>query len=344
VSAITADFWLSSGFHLLDHTATGGLAVTDDFLRAYLARPEISPLEMSCPEEIALHRDLMADPRRAIDLDRLDRLTDSDARENYALWLGFRDRLLDSPTLEAGYLGLFSGGAGLIPPLFIDQLVHVLLRHLLDGCTDAQMLRAAELLFRIQRVSIRDGAVMLADEETVELNAHSGGLDTVGRLLAGCGVQRPSVELDVLNADNAHTYWARSDRFDMVFDASFGHPGLDALCRVMELWVGHFLAITVHIEPVRRIEDDCWHWHIGLDAEATRILNALYNGETVGEARLAQVLALFRLEFLDTGAQASAVRGHPVHLAMAMTPDNRLRLKPQNLLMNLPLDRIVGDI
>jgi hypothetical protein len=29
---------------------------------------------------------------------------------------------------------------------------------------------------------------------------------------------------------------------------------------------------------------------------------------------------------------------------MAMTPDNRLRLKPQNLLMNLPLDRIVGDI
>jgi hypothetical protein len=33
------DFWLSSGHHLLDRDAHGRLLVTDEFLKAYLARP-----------------------------------------------------------------------------------------------------------------------------------------------------------------------------------------------------------------------------------------------------------------------------------------------------------------
>jgi hypothetical protein len=33
------------------------------------------------------------------------------------------------------------------------------------------------------------------------------------------------------------------------------------------------------------------------------------------------------------------VAGHPVYLAMAMDEARRLQLKPQNLLMNLPLAR-----
>ena len=33
------DFWLSCGHHLLDRGEGGGLVVTDEFLKAYLARP-----------------------------------------------------------------------------------------------------------------------------------------------------------------------------------------------------------------------------------------------------------------------------------------------------------------
>ena len=32
------DFWLSCGHHLLDHDEGGGLLVTDEFLKVYLAR------------------------------------------------------------------------------------------------------------------------------------------------------------------------------------------------------------------------------------------------------------------------------------------------------------------
>ncbi len=33
------DFWLSCGHHLTDRDTDGGLLVTDEFLKAYLARP-----------------------------------------------------------------------------------------------------------------------------------------------------------------------------------------------------------------------------------------------------------------------------------------------------------------
>ena len=39
----------------------------------------------------------------------------------------------------------------------------------------------------------------------------------------------------------------------------------------------------MNLIPKPRIDDEKWTWHIGLDAEATRILNALYNGEDPGE-------------------------------------------------------------
>ena len=44
-------------------------------------------------------------------------------------------------------------GIGRTPPLFINQLVHVILRNALDGCDDAYVLRAAELFFRPQRLT-----------------------------------------------------------------------------------------------------------------------------------------------------------------------------------------------
>jgi hypothetical protein len=333
------EFWRSSGYRLLRPGEGGRLEIGDDFLRAYLLRPEVVPVEESCAEETALHQALMTLPRLPVDAARLDRLADPDARESYALVLGFRDRLLAAGSIEAAYLDLVRHGSGGLPPLFLDQLVHVVLRHLLDGCTDPLRLRAAELLFREQKVTIQDGAVLLADEETVEMHGQGAGYGSLGRLLVQSEVPLKSVELDVLDETNAALYWARSDRFDTVLDLGFTRPGLDALCRVLEAWVRHFTASAVSIQPVREIKDERWVWHTGLDAEASAILNDLWQGHEVGEERQARLLALFRLEFKDPTDMLERVRGRPVYLGLAMTPSQRLRLKPQNLLLNLPLAR-----
>ena len=88
---------------------------------------------------------------------------------------------------------------------------------------------------------------------------------------------------------------------------------------------------------MQKISDEKWVWHVGLDAEGSALLNDLYNGVEVDEARLARLLALFRLEFADPSVMRSDIAGRPVYLAMALTPEGVLRLKPQNLLVNLPL-------
>ena len=97
---------------------------------------------------------------------------------------------------------------------------------------------------------------------------------------------------------------------------TYGRPALDAFCRVMEAWVLHFCAIKVQIEPIRNIEEPRWAWHIGLDAESTAILNALWAGEQVEAGRMRRILALFRMEFAEREGDASRYRG-PIYLPCA---------------------------
>ena len=339
------DFWIDSGYRLLERGPQGHLAVGDEFMRAYFMRPEVRPVEESCPAERALHAALFANPREAVSEARLAELVDPDARDNYRVVLGFRDRLAAAGTLEECYLRLFlppaEGGAPdaavPVPPLFIDQLAHVILRAALEGCEDSLRVRAGELLFREQKVTINDGHVMAADAETVEMHATSGGFGSLGRLIVESQAPLRTVQLDVLDETNADLYWSRDQRYDTVLNLNFAGAGLDALCRVLETWVAHFLDISVSIQPVQTISDEKWVWHVGLDAEGSALLNDLYNGVEVGEARLARLLALFRLEFADPSVMPSEIAGRPVYLAMAMTPEGNLRLKPQNLLVNLPL-------
>jgi uncharacterized protein DUF6352 len=335
----TREFWLSSGFRLLARDPSGHLVVTDDFLRAYFFRPEMLPGDGSCPAEIELHESLLADPRRPVGEPHLAAITDADARDNYRVVLRWRDRLLAGRTLEATYLDLFRGGAIDLPRLFIDHLAHAILRHLLDGERDPFRLRAAELLFRSQLVSLDDGAIMLADEETVERQADNRSLAPIERLVVESGTSLRGATLDVMLEENAASYWERSDRFDMVLDLSLGRPGLDALCRVLVAWVAHLLGVDVQIEPVGMIRDDHWSWHIGLDTEASAILDELYRGQQVDAARLGRIRSLFRLTFRDRAAMRPDLAGRPVYLGLAMTRDRRLRMKPQNLLVNLPLVR-----
>jgi Family of unknown function (DUF6352) len=336
--ATPPDFWRSSGFRLLERLPTGHLAVTDDFLRAYLERPEMRLAEESGAAERDLHARLHRAPRAAIAVAELAELGDADARENYRIFLDFRDRLIAAGTLEGAYLALFWTQPLAIPPLLLDHLVHAILRSVLDDCDDPIALRAAELLFRAQKISIVDGGIMVADEDTVELTARTGGLGSLGRLL----LENPAPEeitLDVLSSENAVAYWDRSDRFDTVLDLSFTRPGLDALCRVLERWVMHFLGVALRIEPMSQIRDERWSWHVGLDAESTAILNALYRGEPVDEARLSLLIALFRATFANSADMRPDLAGKPVYLGLAMDSNRRLRLKPQNLLLNLPLAR-----
>ena len=42
------DFWISSGHHLLDRGSDRGLHITDEFLKLYLARPELLPPPEAC--------------------------------------------------------------------------------------------------------------------------------------------------------------------------------------------------------------------------------------------------------------------------------------------------------
>jgi hypothetical protein len=272
-------------------------------------------------------------------LARLAALADADARANYEIWLRFRTRLLARPTLEGSYLQLFRGDVD-VPPLLVQQLTQVLLRNVLGDAPTPFEARAAEMLFRPQRIAIQDeGQVMAADEETVERQALAGSFGTLGDLLRQGGATLRTADLDVLNEANADAYWQRDEAHDLVVSLNHGQPALAALCRVIERWVRHFHGTEVRVEVDREIDEDNWVWHVGLDAQATAVLNALYRGEDVDEAEGRRMLCLFRLEFADPHAMRADVAGRPVWLAMAMDGANRLRLKPQNLLLNLPLAR-----
>ena len=341
VREVGRDFWRSAGYQLLTRDAAGRLAVTEDFLRAYYTRPEIHPAEESCAAEHAFFEAMMADPFRDVPAEQLAAIEDADVRDNYAVVLGFRDHLMRHKTLEAAYQALFtSADAPPLPTAFVDQLVHAILCNILDNARDPIRLRAAELFFREQNVSLSDSRVMLADEEIVEMYARTGGMGGLGQLLIDSNTSR-EVSLDVLDEDNAAIYWERSDRFDTVIDFRFTQPALDAFARVMESWLQHFLALETRIQPMQSIKDERWSWHVGLDAEATRILNALYTGDQVGTEDLEQIIGLFRMDVRDQRALTESMRGKPVYLGVAMTRGRRLRVKPQNLLTNLPLARQV---
>lgn len=333
------DFWPTCGYRLLRVGSDGRLEITDDFLRSTLLRPELAPLPESCAAELALHDRLMGDPRASVGDAELAAVDDADARENYAIWLRFRQRIVAAPSLEAAYLALFRDGVD-VPPLFVHQLTEIMLRHVLGAGADPIAARAAEMLFRPQKIAVTDdGAVMAADEATVELLATTGGFGSLGELLQQNRTPLRSVDLDTLDTDNADVYWERDERHDMAISLNRGRPALDALCRVLEKWISHFLGVAVTIRPQREIDDKRWVWHVGLDAEASALLNDLYNRVEVDDERMGRLLCLFELTFANPGDMRVSIAGRPVYLAMAMDAGSRLKLKPQNLLLNLPLAR-----
>src|ERR1700704_2233658 len=109
-SASNKDFWLSCGHHLLDRDAGGGLVATDEFLKVYLARPELTPPPAAGAAERALHAKLLAEPRRPVAASETAAIVDADARENWQVMLAFRDHLAAHRTIEAAYLDIVRRG------------------------------------------------------------------------------------------------------------------------------------------------------------------------------------------------------------------------------------------
>lgn len=328
------DFWVSSGHHLLDREAAGGgLTVTDDFLRAYLARPEIVPPDDACLVERALYDRLRREPRSTVSDREIADMADRDARENWRHWLGLRDTLIGHRTVEAAYLDLVRRPKITTPPLFLNQLVHLILRNALDDTADAFVLRAAEMFYRPQRLTIRDGVMLLADEELVD---GTNVVDHASPLVAVFGDAKAR-DLDVLTADNAPGYWGRSDAFDMVLDFRHGQPGRAAFGRVVEIWIRHMLGIRTAVTPVEKVENESWHWFVGLDQDGTRIGNALWNGEEPPDDGRERIVALYRLTFDDPREMTEKLAGKPVFLILGMTTNRIIRVKPQNLIVGLPL-------
>ena len=331
------DFWQSSGYQSLQRNDHGWLRVTPEYLCWLLARPELAPISESGPKERALHASLLNDPQRVVDESELAGVEDADTRENYVHLFALRKALVDAVTLERFYLQLFRRGSITLPPLFVDLTAHAIIRGILDGCEDPYELRAGEMFFRSQRVSTEGGQVLAADAETIALFAETGGFGSMGRLLSQQGTPLREMKLDVMSHENAQLYFLRESRHNYLLDLTHERAGEQALARVLARWIVHFFGVQVSVEPMGRIDDDGWRWHVGLDLESTAILNDLYEGADVSEARRARLICLFRVNFADEGDMRRDVAGKPVYLGVAITEDNQLKLKPQNLLINLPL-------
>jgi hypothetical protein len=334
----TRDFWLSCGHHLLDRGGDGGLVVTDEFLKAYFARPEMAPPADACMAERALHRTLLGDPRRPVAARQIAAIADEDARENWELMISWRDHLVRHTTLEAAYLSIVRYGRK-FPHIFLDQLVQVILRNMLDGCDDAFVLRAAELFFRPQKLALYGGSLVAADEETVPRSS----TQPISPLISLLGLSA-AAEIDVLSEANAAMYWERSDSFGMALDLTAGRRGLAALGEVVTRWVRHLLAVEVETHAVAELRDVALTWYVGLDANATGIGDTLWNGDELDQAARSLVVGLYRLTFADDAEIIEKARGAPTYVIMAMSSDKALRLKPQNLITGLPVLGCAGAL
>jgi hypothetical protein len=108
----------------------------------------------------------------------------------------------------------------------------------------------------------------------------------------------------------------------------------------MRRWISHLLGVDVAIAPLTTLCNAKLAWYVGLDAEATRIGDQLWHEGELDERTMARVLALFRVTFADPELVVDAVNREPFYLILANTPDQLVRMKPQNLLTGLPIKHL----
>jgi hypothetical protein len=174
-------------------------------------------------------------------------------------------------------------------------------------------------------MTVHEGSLLAADREHIAASESSPLVAVFG----------PNIE--VLSSDNAVDYWHRSDQFDFALDLTAQRRGIAALGDVIARWIAHLLLIDVDVKPVAEFRSVAFSWYVGLDADGTKIGDALWRDQSIDETTEARIVGLFRLTFGDAGAVIERMMDEPVYLILAMTPDGELRLKPQNLVTGLPL-------
>jgi hypothetical protein len=196
-------------------------------------------------------------------------------------------------------------------------------------------LRAAELFFRPQRIVPHEHLLLLGDDEFVGGRSPTPVLSLMSMLGAAT-----AADVEVLGEGNADSYWRRSDQFDLALEFTGRTRGPSALADAIRAWISHLLGVDVAIEPLTTLSDAKLTWYVGLDAEASRMGDRLWHGETLDDRTASRVLALFRLAFPDSGLVVDAVGREPVYLILALTSDHLVRMKPQNLLTGLPIKHL----
>ena len=286
-----------------------------DFLWALLASPQLALPAEACDAEINLHKVLQAAPLQKIGDEQLATILDADARDNYAFYARLQTDLVTAGSVEAYYLQLIRSDAITVPPEVMDALVENITLRMMDATTNptvdkniAVQYAAAEWLYKRQAVHLEDGRVM-----------HDVPRDSVTEPL-----------------DLSHGM-ANELSHGLVFRLSNANSGLKALSQVFEKWVMHMLQVEVTIKHVSKVDDPAWRWHIGLEITSTGLLNDLYLGNDMTEDRLKSLVSLFKLEFKNANAMQADVAGKPVYLGLAMDANGHVKIKPQNLLLNLPV-------
>jgi len=321
------EFWVASGHHFARRNAAGRLLVTDELILAWLARPEVLPPADACATERALHKRLMDKPRAKVSDMELAAIKDADARENWQFLLRLRDTLLEAGTIEEGYQAILHKQM-VLPFVFTAQLLQLILRNALDGCDDPQVLRAAECFFRPQRAHVKEDKLLLADDELVELFEQEMHSSPLTAMFSG-GVD----SLDVLGGGNEWTYWSRSDAHTTVLNFGGDPKARAGMATAIEAFLRHMLALEVTVTPQSVADQVDLRWFVGLDPVGTAIGNALWNGATPKDT----LVGLFRMDLPSDPRVRADMRGQPVWLLLGLGPDRILRMKPQNLLLGLPL-------
>ena len=187
----------------------------------------------------------------------------------------FRDRLVRHRTIEAAYLDLVRRGVGAHAAAVHqsararDPAQHA---RRLRGCLHAA--RGGAVLPAAAAHRASTGSLIAADEETV-VGREPASRSRRSSRCSGCRRRATSTCSTTTMRDS---YWERSDRFDMALDLTAGRRGLAALGEVIERWIAHLLSVDVDVEPLIEAADVNLTWYVGLDAEATAIGDALWNG------------------------------------------------------------------
>ena len=334
------NIWNTSGHSLLlnKNSKDKSLELSSQFLKSYLTRPELALSNESCEGEVKLHNDFKKKPLDSIKSIKNYNIKDKDTVYNWEAFKIFCDHLKrNSYKVIPSYINAFKYNN--IAPLFIDHLTHIVSKEILWSINDCLIMRSAELFFRSQKILNKEDILYSVDEDVYNIKSKYYETKPLDKLFLENDKDIVDAGFIIIKEGDMENYIPYSDTFDTALDVTFSHSGLDALCRAMEMWINYFHNTICKIYPVQKINDPKWSWHTGLDKISSGILNDLYNSKNVSDIRIQNFISLFRLELSNNFPVSKHMKGKPIYLGLATDENKIFKLKPQNLIFNLPLTK-----